>query len=138
MQQQQPSSPTMFCHDSTNIYYPTAPGRVYMIAITALADCDGSDTDYADSTAMGDLSDIMAAGNTHAGCLRGVSQAPRCWPRECGSDDDGQNVTPVFISEEEAAADFHDAVEQWADYCDRDSARLDSFDSVLGAIERAA
>ena len=131
--QQQPQSPTMFCHDSTTIFYPTAPGRVYMIAITALADCDGSDTDYADSTSCGNMSDVTDA--AHHGNLLPVHDhvAPAAWATliEVG----GVNVK---MGGAERLADFLDALEQWADYCDRDSARLDSFDSVLGAIERAA
>src|SRR5688572_12293961 len=53
--------PTMFAHDGTTIFYPTAPGRVYTITIAALADCDGSDEDYSDSTAHGGLSDMLFA-----------------------------------------------------------------------------
>lgn len=117
--------PTMFAHDRTTIFYPTAPGRVYMIAIAALADCDGSDEDYSDSTATGDLSDLMAAANAHGCSLQAVGDAPETWPSN-------QLETIAEINE-----DFADTVEQWADWCDRDSARLDSLDGIMAAAAAA-
>ena len=117
--------PTMFAHDGTTIFYPTAPGRVYMIAIAALADCDGSDEDLSDSTSTGDLSDFMAAANASGCSLRHVSQAPEEWP--CN-----ELETVAEINQ-----DFVDTVEQWADWCDRDSARLDSLDAIMGAVAAA-
>lgn len=126
--QTQPA-PVMFCHDSTNIYYPTAPGRVYIIAITALADCDdcdGSDEGYSNYTSRGDLSDLMAAGNAHGCHLSSVDVLPETWP--------GEDLYTIG----EIIADWRDALEQWADWCDRDSVRLDSLDEIKGAIGRAA
>lgn len=123
--QAQPT-PVMFCHDSTSIYYPTAPGRVYIIDIAALADCDGSDEDYSDSTSRGDLSDLMAAGNAHGCNLSNVDVVPETWP--------GEDLYTI----DEVIADWRDALEQWADWCDRDSVRLDSLDEIKGAIVRAA
>lgn len=143
----------MFCHDSTSIYYPTAPGRVYIIAITALADCDGSDEDYSDSTARGDLADMMneldivtiphdllgtrRIGSSEAS-YTSVGYWPPKWPTTTrGINDEGEEGI-VEMSPQEVADDFADALEQWADWCDRDSVRLDSLDEIMGAIERAA
>lgn len=109
---------TMFCHDGTSIYYPAAPGRVYIVGIAALADCDGSDEDYSDSTSLGDLSDLMAAGNASGCSLRHVSMAPEEWP--CNE------VETI----EEVNQDFVDCIEQWADWCDRDSEHLDTLDNL--------
>lgn len=130
--QAQPA-PVMFCHDSTNIYYPTAPGRVYIIAITALADCDVSDDDYSDSTAKGDCYDMACHG-----LFAVLGQPPSAWPTTTrGVNDEGEEGI-VEMSPEEVRADFFDALEQWADWCDRDSVRLDSLDEIKGAIGRAA
>lgn len=145
--QAQPA-PVMFCHDSTNIYYPTAPGRVYIIGILALADCDGSDEDYSDSTARGSLSDMFNMEKwsskrngviTHwHSSMQPLLGTPRTWPTTTrGINDEGEEGI-VEMSHEEVAQDFADALESWADWCDRDSVRLDSLDEIMGAIERAA
>jgi hypothetical protein len=118
-------NPIMFCHDSTTIFYPTGPGRVHMIAIAALYDCDGSDEDFADSTPLGDCRDMACQG------LFIVNGPPSEWPKVYIDD-------TVTISEAATAEDFADCLEQWADWCDRDSARLDSLDEVKGRIGRAA
>ena len=138
--------PTMFCHDGTTIYYPTAPGRVYIIGILALADSDGSDEDFNDSTATGDVHDLVngmfcggAVITPKDGTLAVITPKdgtpPAKWPRVY-AEVDGNLSGPV--DHEATAQDFHDALEQWADWCDRDSARLDSLDEVRGAIERSA
>lgn len=133
---QVPSTPVMFCHDSTNIYYPTAPGRVYIIGIAALADCDGSDEDYSDSTSTGSVMDIINA--SYETPLHSCSVTPMRWPTTVrGTNDEGEDGI-VEMTHDEAAVDFFDALEQWADWCDRDSVRLDSLDEIKGAIERAA
>jgi hypothetical protein len=116
-------NPVMFCHDSTTIFYPTGPGRVHMIAIAALYDCNGSDEDFADSTPIGDCRDMACQG------LFIVNGPPREWPKVYINDEVNQVAT---------AEDFADCLEMWADWCDRDSARLDSLDEVKGRIERAA
>lgn len=116
----------MFYHDGTTIYYPTGPGRVHMITIAALADCDGSDEDLSDSTAIGDVHDLangMFCGGSVITPKDGTF--PAKWPRvhhEVGGD-----ITED-CDHEATAADFHDALEQWADWCDRDAARLDSLE----------
>lgn len=120
---QAPAILVMFCHDSTNIYYPTAPGRVYIVDIAALSDCDGSDEDYSDSTVRGDVSDMLSR-YVLMPVRDGV--APMGW------------LIQADTTDEEADSDFCDIIESWADWCDRDSVRLDSLDEVLGAIERAA
>lgn len=147
-------NPVMFCHDSTSIFYPTAPGRVYIIGIAALADCDGSDEDYSDSTSTGDMFDMLAGGGcSECGHERDrLTFIPRIalvksipggwwpgnWPTTTrGVNDEGEEGI-VEMSPQEVADDFADALESWADWCDRDSVRLDSFDEVMGAIERAA
>lgn len=133
--QAQPA-PVMFCHDSTNIYYPTAPGRVYIIGILALADCDGSDEDYSDSTSTGDVGDLLPIAVSAS--LKSTDKVPSRWPTTTrGINDEGEEGI-VEMSPEEVAEDFADALESWADWCDRDSVRLDSFDEVMGAIGRAA
>lgn len=140
--QAQPTAPVMFCHNSTNIYYPTAPGRVYIISITALADCDGSDEDYSDSTARGDLLDLIDA--SREGMLIACDLPPLKWLSENDWKDSliartqGEIAGDTRTSIEEVADDFADALEQWADWCDRDSVRLDSLDEIKGAIGRAA
>ena len=115
------SAPVMFCHDGTTIFYPTGPGRVHMIAIAALADCDSSDEDFADSTARGDVRYL--AWHNRLVPAHGTL-APPTWPN---------SVTDMladipYTSAEERDNDFHDLLEQWADWCDRDAARLDSLD----------
>jgi hypothetical protein len=98
---------TMFAHDDTTIYYPTAPGRVFSINFTSLSDCDGSDADYEDSTATGDLFGLFA--NPLRACRPvHLGTPPQGWLGH-GFDDD-----------------FVDAVEMWDDYCDRQSVRLDT------------
>lgn len=112
------SPPVMFCHDGTTIFYPTGPGRVHMIAIAALADCDGSDEDFSDSTARGDLRDFVVGahgGSAFIGSDIGV--VPDGWPSEI----DGI----AYTSYAQRSDDFHDCLEQWADFCDRDAARID-------------
>jgi hypothetical protein len=127
--------PTMFAHDGTTIYYPTGPGRVHMITIAALADCDGSDEDFSDSTARGDVHDL-ASGLFCGGAVITPNDGtmPAKWPRVY-EEVRGDIVGPV--NHEATAQDFHDALEQWADWCDRDSARLDSLDAALGAVAAA-
>jgi hypothetical protein len=124
-------NPVMFCHDSHSIYYPTGPGRVYAIPFDALYDCTGSDEDFADSVSVGDLRVLVYGPRSHGAetlvCLG--DSAPGAWPRV--RDDKGINHVAT-------AEDWADALEQWADWCDRDSARLDSLDEVKGRIERAA
>ena len=133
--QAQPA-PVMFCHDSTNIYYPTAPGRVYIIGIAALADCDGSDEDYSDSTSTGDVGDLLPIAVSAS--LKSTDKVPARWPTTTrGINDEGEEGI-VEMSPEEVRADFFDALESWADFVDRDSVRLDSLDEIKGAIARAA
>ena len=128
--------PTMFAHDGTTIFYPTAPGRVYMIAIAALADCDGSDEDYSDSTAHGDLNDMLFAvrDEPESRILHQFSDAPLTWPLVYIEKD---GVLSDDVDLQATADDFRDALEQWADWCDRDSTRLDSLDGVLAAVAAA-
>lgn len=136
--QAQSANPVMFCHDSTNIYYPTAPGRVYIISITALADCDGSDEDYSDSTARGNVLDLANVSYQRGTLFAVLEDEPRAWPTTTrGLNDEGEEGI-VEMSPEEVHDDFFDALEQWADWCDRDSVRLDSLDEIKGAIARAA
>lgn len=123
----------MFCHDGTTIFYPTAPGRVYMITIAALADCNGSDADLSDSTRVGNLGHMLGRHNGHA-LVDVACGAPPAWPDVYVEDDDGIGKYPDL---ETTDCDFHDAIEQWADWCDRDSARLDSLDGVLAAVAAA-
>ena len=124
----------MFCHDGSTIYHPTAPGRVYRIGIIVLADCSGSDEDLADSTFMGDISDLARTTRGHR-YLNLCDKAPVAWPpvhAEVHGDIIG-DLDPKATDD-----DFHDALEQWADWCDRDSVRLDSLDAIMGAVEVAA
>jgi hypothetical protein len=104
----------MFCHDSTTIFYPTGPGRVYSVNFRTLAAMDGSDVEIKKSTDVSDLVEMLMT-TLHP---LFATEFPDEWP---GQPDD-----------------FSDALEQWADWCDRDSARLDSLDEVKGRIERAA
>ena len=128
--------PTMFAHDGTTIFYPTAPGRVYMIAIAALADCDGSDEDLSDSTVHGDLSDMLFAvrDEPESRILHQFSDAPPAWP-PVHIEQDG--ILSDDVDLQATTDDFRDALEQWADWCDRDSARLDSLDGILAAVAAA-
>lgn len=130
----------MFCHDGTTIFYPTGPGRVHMITISALADCDGSDEDLSDSTSLGDLGDMMRPmgrnwdTSWHFSSVVDEDVVPASWPDVYIEEGGILSETPDV---EAAALDFHDALEQWADWCDRDSARLDSLDAIMGAVEAA-
>jgi hypothetical protein len=118
-----PSAPVMFCHDGANIYYPTGPGRVHMIAISALADCDGSDEDFSDSTKRGDIADIIGV-SWCGGAYDPSERTPGTWPHavvEVLAD-------TLYANDNERDQDFTDCLEMWADWCDRDAARLDSLD----------
>jgi hypothetical protein len=116
--------PTMFCHDGTTIYYPTGPGRVHMIAISALYDCDGSDEDFSDSTSLGDLADMARAAFVER-ALYLCDRPPVAWPPvHIERNGDITEEADVHATEEH----FSEAMEQWADWCDRDAARLDRFD----------
>ena len=115
------SAPVMFCHDGTTIFYPTGPGRVHMIAIAALADCDGSDENFSDSTVRGDIRDFVFRVNRGGYIIGDVfNSAPATWP--CVVAD------VPYANDNERDDDFNDRLEQWADWCDRDAARLDSLD----------
>lgn len=133
--------PTMFCHDGSTLFYPTAPGRVYSINIAALADCSGSDEDLSDSTKVIDVAHMLFA-DLVDGCgeqrnlmVVGEASSPLGWPMVYPVVDGDVGTTPDLAATD---LDFLDALEQWADWCDRDSARLDSLDEIMGAIERAA
>lgn len=120
----------MFCHDGTTIYYPTGPGRVHMITIAALADCDGSDEDLSDSTSIGDLADlvvnVLQTGDARwFGSTPEVHVVPRSWPMVHIEENGVITDAPHLVA---TAADFHDVLELWADWCDRDAARLDSLE----------
>lgn len=109
-----------------------------MITIAALADCDGSDEDLSDSTAVGDVRDLMFGVFNHRGgavISTGDETWPVGWPNVY-QEVDGDISGPLDY--EATAADFHDALEQWADWCDRDSARRDSLDEIMQAVEVAA
>ena len=123
----------MFCHDGSTIFYPTAPGRVYHIGIAALSDCSGSDEDLSDSTEVADLSAIMMAGD-RLDVVTAISM-PDLWPRVYHVDGGDISGPPDLAATRD---DFHDALEQWADWCDRDSAQIDSLDAIMGALEVAA
>jgi hypothetical protein len=110
-------NPVMFCHDSHSIYYPTGPGRVYAIDFASLADSTGDDADIKARTVVDDLF-ILSGVITRA-----------ILPKELPDE---------WVDAGGLAPDFDDCLEQWADWCDRDSARLDSLDEVKGRIERAA
>lgn len=127
----------MFCHDGSTIYYPTAPGRVYAIGIVALSDCEGSDDDLADSTSIADLSDLVKRDSEiiRWGELPDSHAFQAKWP-PVYVEVRGEIMGDVDM--EATEADFHDALEQWADWCDRDSARRDSLDEIMGAVEVAA
>lgn len=122
-----------FAHDDTTIFYPTAPGRVYIITFAALADCDGSDEDYSDSTEVGDIEDMILTTTGPDAVEVGRNLAP-LFPG-------GKYVPDVFADQADgilSREDLDDAVEQWADWCDRDSARLDSLDACRGSIHALA
>lgn len=132
------TNPTMFAADERTIFYPTAPGRVYAMDILTLADCNGSDEDFADSTTRTDIAGMVYFATKGLGEARRLyptdgRTAPDVWPIEHAQKG-------VITKEEraEAADEFRDALEQWADWCDRDSVRLDSLDELRGRIERAA
>lgn len=134
------TNPTMFAADERTIFYPTAPGRVYAMDILTLADCNGSDEDFADSTTRTDIRGMLNFGAdglpNHAPLLIRPwpgNEAPAVWP---AWKDHGDHMTSEQV--DEVDSDFADALEQWADWCDRDSVRLDSLDEVRGRIERAA
>lgn len=121
-----------FAHDTTTIFYPTAPGRVYSITFAALADCDGSDDDYLDSTDVGDIADMVMTtiGPDAADTSRIlVPLIP------------GDRYVPTTFADADGVLsreDLDDAVEQWADWCDRDSVGRDSLDACRWAIASLA
>lgn len=126
--------PTLFCHDGTTIYYPTGPGRVHMIDISALYDCDGSDEDFSDSTSRGDVSDLGGdvvtmpfdiLGSNTVGNNICPGYTPCGWPPVHQEQDGG--VEPM-VDLMATGDDFADCLEMWADWCDRDAACLDSLD----------
>ena len=112
--------PSMFLHNGHTIIYPTAPGRVFTVSIAALSK---DDVDPADITTIEGAEVIVRL--SHYGLFDVSDSTPAGWPSR-GDDDQART------------ADFLDALEQWADYCDQESARLDSLDEIRLAIERAA
>lgn len=127
----------MFCHDGSTIFYPTAPGRVYSVGVAALADCSGSDEDLSDSTTLVDLSGMVKRDSEiiHWGELPDSLAFQSKWP-PVYVEVRGEIMGDVDM--EATESDFFDALEQWADWCDRDSARRDSLDEIMGAVEVAA
>lgn len=130
-----PSAPVMFCHDGTTIFYPTGPGRVHMIDIIALAECDGSDECFADSTKRGDVGAIIGV-SWCGGAYDPLERTPGTWPRvymrASAKNADLSSVDVLadvlYASSEARDQDFTDCLEMWADWCDRNAARLDSLD----------
>ncbi len=128
-------NPTMFCHDGTTIYYPTGPGRVHMITIAALADYDGSDSDFEDSTARGNVGDLPGPTRLWSfGVTPAEEHVPLTWP-EVHVERNGDIAEEVDYAA--TVNDFAECIEMWADWCDRDSARLDVLDE-LEAITHAS
>lgn len=95
------SSTIMFAHDGTSVLYPCGPGRVFAITFDHLSRVDGGDEDYQHATARCDLRALIAAGDDLAP-LDLTRKAPQAWTMLGNFEDD-----------------LADAVEGWADYCDR-------------------
>ncbi len=121
--------PTMFCHDGATIYYPTGPGRVHMIAILALYDCDGSDSDFEDSTAVGDAGDLPGPTRQWSfGVTPAEEHVPMGWP---DVHVEANGIITETVDIKATTNDFAECVEMWADWCDRDAARLDRLDGPV-------
>ena len=115
------SNPIMFAHDGTSIFYPCGPGRVFAINFNHLSRVDGGDEDYQHVTACVDLRTLAAAGDDLAP-LDLARRAPQAWTMLGNFEDD-----------------LADAVEMWADYCDRMAAEEDGEAADLRALlDRAA
>ena len=118
----------LFCSDATTIFYPTAPGRVHCINFGDLAAADGSDDKFADATHTCDIEDMVLdtigdgadVPRMLSPIVTGAGRVPYAWLQNGGD-----------------AAEFDDALEMWADWADRDSARLDSLDACKGALRAA-
>ena len=118
----------MFCHDDITIFYPVGAGRVYAIAFRDLADAEGDDAAFDAVTEETDLAGMLIkqVGPHAVDCARLLAPldpralAPSAW-RGLGFDDD-----------------LGDALETWADYCDRIVASADGEDAVVAAVANAA
>lgn len=118
---------SMFATDGTTIFYPNGPDRVFAITLWALAHWDGSDSAADDITERADLCSMVTT-------TIGPDAADA--PRMLASISAEQPQPPLTWRGE--AEDFADALELWADYCDRIAAAEDSADAIRGSIERAA
>lgn len=106
------SKPIIFAHDDSTIYYPAGPGRVFSITFARLASADGSDEAYAAATTPTDLSALMIAGDELCPLrldAKGHHRIPLGW----------SNIDPETGGVGDHYDDLADAVEMWADYCDR-------------------
>jgi chemotaxis regulatin CheY-phosphate phosphatase CheZ len=108
----------MFATDGTTIFYPTNPNRVFNIGIRTLALAPGSDNGFEMITFVCDLATMVTTEDEAHRLLDAIDpadpKAPRRWP-------DGD------------AEDFADALEMWADWCDRQSEAMDAADAVREA-----
>ena|ERR1044072_2644282 len=116
------SNPIMFAHDGTSIFYPCGPGRVFSIRFAGLAEATGHDDVYRTITHRADLHHMVAAGDDlHP--LDLSRKAPQAWTMLDNFNDD-----------------LADAVEMWADYCDRLAAEEDgeAVADLKAALNKAA
>jgi hypothetical protein len=111
------SNPIMFAHDGTSIFYPCGPGRVYSVRFAGLAEATGSDDVYRTITHRADLHHMVAAGDDLHPLDLGGRKVPATWIAVGGETDD-----------------LADAVEMWADYCDRMAAEEDGEAANLRAL----
>jgi hypothetical protein len=120
----------MFATDGTRIFYPTAPDRVFSIRMADLAAWDGSDDMASEDTSISGVAPMLSMPSI-APMYERPSVAPehfigglRCMEplREEGPWD---------------AEDFADALEMWADWCDRQSEAMDAADALAVVSEAA-
>lgn len=121
----------VFCHDNLTIYYPTAPGRVYVIPLKSLADSDvvpnpACDAYWSTLTRVVDLAGMLRRGGRDLHPLDPEAPglpARTSWLAAGGDHDDADGMAA--------------AVDQWAGWCDRDSEARDE-EEARAAIVRAA
>jgi hypothetical protein len=121
----------MFCHDDETIFYPAGDGRVFAIRFAALS--DACDLDLAD-----DAFATMTKRTDLAGMLRISTGGPRSLPRPLLPLDLCRPCPKVWTDLGNFDDDLSDAVDAWADFCDRLVAAEDGEVAVLAAVSRAA
>lgn len=107
---------TMFAHDREFLFYPAAPGTVFLILLSDLARYTGDPADFEATTETTDLAGMLLAdwgpdAVDVARTLYPIGHRPKTVPALFASTD-------TDARGEDIEQDFADALEAWADWCD--------------------